>query len=96
MKYASEILQIASNLVSGDRQIQHGDKITNHKNIATLWSAYLDKDITGHDVAILMSLLKIARTKLGSFNIDDYYDGSAYIGIAGEIKSKEKDKNDTE
>ena len=57
MKYASEILQIASNLVSGDRQKQHGDKITNHKNIATLWSAYLDKDITGHDVAILMSLL---------------------------------------
>ncbi|MBJ23344.1 MAG: hypothetical protein CMB64_01615 [Euryarchaeota archaeon] len=94
MKYASEILQIASNLVSGDRQKQHGDKIANHKNIATLWSAYLDKDISGHDVAILMSLLKIARTKLGSFNIDDYYDGTAYIGIAGEIKSKEKDRNE--
>jgi len=92
MKYASEILQIASNLVSGDRQEQHGDKVANHNNIAKLWSAYLDIDISGHDVAVLMSLLKIARTKLGSFNIDDYYDGSAYIGIAGEIKSQTKDK----
>ena len=40
-----------------------------------------------------MSLLKIARTKLGRFNIDDFEDGSAYMAIAGELKSQRKDTN---
>ena len=92
MKYASEILQIASNLVNGDRQNQHGDKVTNHNNIARLWSAYLDKNITANDVALMMTLLKVARTKCGSHNIDNYIDGAGYMGVAGEIITREKDK----
>ena len=85
MEYASEILLRASNLVSRDRENDHGDKVINHLNIAKLWTAYLDIEIKPEDVALMMSLLKIARTKLGRFNIDDFEDGSAYISIAGEI-----------
>lgn len=92
-QFASEILLRASNLVSVDRQKDHGDKLENHINIAKLWSAYLDIDILPEDVALLMSLLKIARTKLGRFNIDDFEDGSAYMAIAGELKSQRKDTN---
>ena len=61
----------------------------NHKNIAKLWSAYLDEKVEAHDVAIMMCLLKIARTKLGDVSEDTYVDMAAYGAIAGEIKFKE-------
>ena len=60
-----EILSEATRLVGTDRQKDYGDKVENHNNIAKLWSAYLDVKIEAHDVAIMMALLKIARTKLG-------------------------------
>ncbi len=85
-----DFLSHAIELVGGDRQKDYGDKVDNHNNIAKLWSAYLDIPVTAHDVAILMSLLKVARTKLGAVSKDTYVDMSAYSAIAGEIKFKEK------
>ena len=85
-----ELLAEATKLVGGDRQRDYGDKVVNHRNIARIWSAYLDIPIQAHDVAILMALLKIARTKLGAVSKDTYVDMSAYSAIAGEIKFKEK------
>ena len=84
-----EALQLAKELISGPRAKTYGDKIQNHCNIAKLWSAYKDVEITSHDVAIMMVLLKIARTKLGAVSSDTYIDGSAYMSIAGECKSHE-------
>ena len=83
-----ELLTTAIDLVGGDRHKDYGDKVDNHKNIAKLWSAYKDVDITAHDVAIMMCLLKVARTKLGDVSEDTYIDMSAYSAIAGEIKFK--------
>jgi hypothetical protein len=85
-----EFLSEAIRLSGTDRQKDYGDKTKNHNNIARLWSAYLDIPIQAHDVAILMALLKIARTKLGTVSKDTYVDMSAYSAIAGEIKFKEK------
>ena len=84
----SDILNIASQLVNNDRNDQHGDMTTNHINIAKLWSAYNGVEFTAHDVAIMMALLKIARTKIGAVNPDDYVDACGYLGIAGEIASE--------
>ena len=84
-----QFLNKASSLVKGQRHKDYGDKTDNHKNIAKLWSAYLDVDITPHDVAIMMCLLKVARTKLGEISEDTYIDMAAYGAIAGEIKFKE-------
>ena len=81
-----KIISEATRLVSTDREKSYGNKRKNHLNIAKLWSAYLDKDVTPHDVAMLMALLKIARTKLGSPNKDDLIDGAAYLAIAGELR----------
>ena len=83
-------LKEADTLISGQRHKDYGDKTKNHKNIAKLWSAYLDVPVEAHDVAILMVLLKIARTKLGDVSKDTYTDMAAYGAIAGEIKFKEK------
>lgn len=84
---AADVLKTASALVSGDREKTHGPKLQNHMNIAALWSAYLGREVTPHDVAMLMILLKVARTKAGSFNEDDYIDIAGYAGVAGEIAS---------
>ena len=87
-----DFLEEATKLASGQRQIDYGDKTENHKNISILWSAYLEHTITPHDVAILMCLLKVARTKLGAISKDTYMDMAAYSAIAGEIKFKEPKK----
>ena len=85
-----ECLSQAITLSANDRQKDYGDKVNNHNNIARLWSAYLDIEIEAHDVAIMMALLKMARTKLGAVSKDTYIDMAAYSAIAGEIKFKEK------
>ena len=83
---SNQILNQASVLVKGQREKDYGDKVENHDNIARLWSAYLDIKIEAHDVALMMVLLKMARTKLGAVSKDTYIDMSAYSAIAGEIK----------
>ena len=89
MKHTKDLLMKAHNLVGGDREKDYGDKVENHTNIAKLWSSYKDIEFTAHDVAIMMTLLKIARTKVGVVSEDTYTDMAAYGAIAGEIKFKE-------
>ena len=84
-----EYLETAVKLITGPRANDYGDKVINHQNIAKLWSAYFDIPITGHDVAICMTLLKIARAKFGNPKPDTYIDASAYMSIAGECREKE-------
>ena len=86
MKNANELLNIADELISGDRAREYGDKEVMHNNIARLWSAFLNVNITGHDVALMMTLLKMARTKAGKVTEDTYIDMAAYSAIAGELK----------
>ena len=89
-----KIIDEAKRLVSTRREATYGNKKANHKNIAKLWSAYLDKTISTKDVALMMALLKIARTKLGKHNEDDYVDLVGYGAIAGELADKEDKKLD--
>ena len=56
-----EYLDIAAKIVTGQRQYDYGDKYQNHKNISELWSSYLGKKVSAHDVAICMLLVKVAR-----------------------------------
>lgn len=90
-KLTKDFINVALDIVTGDRQKKHGDKIRNHCNIASMWSSYLGKEITARDVALMMALLKIARTKTGSHNDDDYVDGIGYMAIAGEISEDNAD-----
>lgn len=91
---AADICAKASELVGGDRAATHGDKLTNHDNIAALWFAYLHNAfmpgfmLTALDVANMMELLKIARRMAGAHNIDDYVDGAGYAACAGEIAER--------
>ena len=93
---AHEIAGAAAELLTGERQKTHGEKRVNHENIAGLWSAYLsrridrDAPLTGADVALMMVLLKVARTLAGVHNDDDFVDAVGYAAIAGEL-SQAKD-----
>jgi len=86
---ASGIARHAAKVVSGDRAMTHGESLENHSNIAALWTGYLDLPITPKDVANMMVLLKIARTKAGQHNPDDYLDAVGYAAIAGELAARE-------
>ena len=89
-----EYLDRATKIVTGQRQHDYGNKYENHKNISDLWSAYLDKEVSAHDVAICMLLVKVARLKHRTTE-DCYIDMAGYAAIAGEINDKDKDDTDT-
>ena len=90
----TDILKKTEKLVSGDRGAKHGDMVATHENIARLWSSYLQNkfklnlNLLPEDVANLMTLLKIARTQGGKFNIDNFVDACGYAAIAGEISNQ--------
>ena len=92
IKTTKDYLTKAIELVSGERAKEYGDKVSNHWNIANFWTMYLGMRVTAHDVAIMMTLLKIARTKLGDRTDDTYIDASAYMAIAGECEKKNKEQ----
>ena len=89
---SKELLDEAKKLIGGDRQQEYGDKVKNHQNIADLWSVFLEKKITPHDVAICMALVKVARL-MNQNKKDSYIDMAAYAVIAGEIESRTNKKN---
>ena len=80
---AQEVCLKAAELLDGDRARDYGDPRELHGVVAALWSAYLGHAITAHDVALMMVLLKVGRTKAGRFNLDNYVDAAGYAGIAG-------------
>ena len=90
---AHEIASRAADLIAGDRNAQHGEKIDNFNRIATVWNAWLEirrqpaAPLNAHDVGMMMALMKAARTQSGSYNPDDAFDMTGYSACAGEVES---------
>lgn len=91
MTKAADLCQKAADLVGGDREESHGPKERNYENVARLWQAYLEvrrdpmAPLDSLDTLHMMVLLKVARTQLGSFNLDDYVDMVGYGACGGEV-----------
>lgn len=83
---AVDILKTAAKLVGNDRGKAHGDMKATHEDVAMLWTAYSGVCFSGHDVAMMMVLLKMARARNGAVNVDDYIDMAGYAAIAGELR----------
>lgn len=85
-----EVLETASNIITGERENAYGCSKTTHNNIATYWKAYmaqrhgLDIPLSGQDVALMMVLLKIARIN-GAPTPDTLVDMCGYTAIAAEL-----------
>lgn len=83
-----EILDTAKGYVTQDRQADHGDMEANFGMIATYWSAHLDTDVTASDVAVMMTLLKLARIKSNPAHEDNWVDAAGYAACGGEINGR--------
>lgn len=57
------ILEQASDVITGPRQEAYGPPNSNFERIADMWSTYTGTGITPHDVAMMMILLKVARVQ---------------------------------
>jgi len=85
----SDILDTAKQYVNVDRAAQHGDAERNFSMIATFWSAHLDHPITAADVAVMMTLMKLARIKANPAHLDSWVDGCGYLACGGEIATEQ-------
>lgn len=85
----AEILRTAEKYVTQDRATEHGDMEDNFTTIAIYWTIHLGAIVTATDVAAMMALLKIARLKSGSDNVDNWVDGCGYLACGGELAEEE-------
>jgi hypothetical protein len=84
--FRTDILEEAIELINGDRNNDYGDPLDDFSTTASLWQTYLARtmtardglDIQAHDVAILMSLLKIARMSWSPNKRDHWADLAGY------------------
>jgi hypothetical protein len=84
MNNRTKILKDAEHLVNGDRNNDYGDPVQDFQRTADMWSVYLkgacEADITllPHDVAAMMSLLKISRIAWSPEKEDHWADLAGY------------------
>lgn len=105
----AEVLAAAKKCVCGEREQDYGTPEDNFTTIGLLWGVYLRaahpelqytlpiNGIEAKDVAVMMSLLKVARIATGS-SPDSFVDLAGYAACAGEIATREAERrvpNDT-
>ena len=87
--HRTDILSTANTYVTQDRAETHGEAENNFAQIGAAWTWWLNDrlsaPISAHDVAIMMTLFKLARAKGNAGHIDNAIDGCGYLAIAGEI-----------
>lgn len=96
-----EILNEAEKCVCGQRTTDYGTPENNFATIASFWTTYLAAAhaelhatrITAKDVAMMMSLLKVARAAKGD-TADSFVDLAGYAACAGEIATVAADEEE--
>lgn len=84
-----EILAEAKNCICGERENDYGSPEDNFAKISKLWTAYLEKEISSIDVAVMMCLFKVARMSgPNRGGIDSFVDLAGHAACGGEIFSK--------
>lgn len=81
-----DILDTAKEIVTGARQTTYGTPEDSFSTIAGLWGSYLGINVSPSDVAMLMVLLKVARSKGDAGYADNYVDIAGYAACAGELR----------
>lgn len=90
------ILEAAKQCVCTDREGQYGSPEDNFGLIAKMWSEYLrattgkEIEVSAHDVAAMMCLLKIARIATGAPKADSWIDLAGYAACGGEIQANQR------
>lgn len=74
----------AVDLIRGDRMSDYGPPDEALGRIAVMWSAHLGVPVMSRDVAIMMTLLKVARLAHQDKH-DSYVDAHAYLLLAEQL-----------
>lgn len=92
---SSKILDIAKEIIHGDREQAYGDPRFNLDTIAQLWSVYLQRlfyswgidgaELRAEDVSQMMILLKTARLIHNPTHKDSLVDQAGYAALQGRI-----------
>lgn len=85
MTTRADILDAARDCVTRDRAATHGRPEDTFALIAAYWSAHLGVPVSAVDVAVMMSLLKIARIGANPGHLDNLIDGAGYLACGGEL-----------
>ena len=80
-----QILDTAKLYVTKDRAADHGDMESNFSKIADYWTVYLSHTVSATDVAVMMTLLKVARINSNPKHPDNWVDGAGYMACGGEL-----------
>jgi hypothetical protein len=83
-----EILNAAMKATNGDRDKKHGRPEDSFAMIGQLWEAYTGRMFSSVDVAIMLGLLKVARIKTGTGDMDSFVDLAGYAACAGELQAR--------
>lgn len=76
----------ATDLIHNQRQATYGHPADTLHHIGQLVGAYVGKDVTAADMAVIMALVKIGRMKAGTgYHRDNYVDAIAYLAIAEDV-----------
>lgn len=87
-KTRAEFLKVVEGIICKDRNAQYGEPEDNFGRIAKFWSDYLETSIDAADVAIMMSLFKIARIATGGNKSDNWVDLIGYAACGAECATK--------
>lgn len=95
MSCRETVLEEAKRCICQDRQNQYGAPEDSFLTIAAFWETYLSAkyerpiELTRDDVAIMMVLLKVARTNGHKHHVDNYVDMAGYAALAAELAQNE-------
>jgi len=88
------IIAEVAKCVNIERNGAYGEPEDNFRAIAEFWNVYLNArgealnpPLGPTDIAIMMSLLKIARIATGEAKIDNFVDLAGYAVCGGEVSS---------
>ena len=83
-----DIIKAASSIVEVDRMADHGKPEDSFALIAGYWSLHLGVTVSAVDVAVMMTLLKLARINGNPQHLDSWTDGIGYLACGGEIATE--------
>lgn len=78
------VLREAEKVINGERQDMYGNPEDSFADIALLWGWYLRMPIAPEEVAMMMTLLKVARER-NQCKRDNIVDACGYLGIYSSI-----------
>lgn len=89
------VLETANAYITADRQTTYGTPERNFETIAELWSTYLTAaqqrkvEIAPYEVAVMMSLVKVARLATSPQKADNWIDLAGYAACGAEVSNAE-------